>query len=295
MGREAPSQSEMTDRSCEGLFVFLLTQSSQTFSHTRLKSHLRRLIPSPSPSKHLRTPPTLDLFTRSSYLRPKPSSPPPISSPRLSSDLLPTVNVWTHTATVTPDLEHREFIKELKQLHKAHDDKELFGMAVTTQPKDETAVKLNELNEKRRDKPKFEKEIDCCLVTSTSDQAHECALKVESCEEAMSDTGIMVRRKRKASIQKGKGQNGNKGSENKGRTKVISSDSKKIAKMRKQKLLKKLITQMIFQVVVWMEMTWEMEVLCGTYFRGMILLNSRNISKNTSKSLGIYFVDQWSR
>ncbi|CAI9263609.1 unnamed protein product [Lactuca saligna] len=166
------------------------------------------------------------------------------------------VNVRTHTATVTPELEHREFIKELKQLHKAQDDKELFGMVVKTQPKDAATVKLNELKEKRRYKPESEKETDSCLVTSTSDQAHECALKVESCEEAMSDTGRIVGRKRKASMQKDEGQNGNKGSENKSRKKVV----------------------------VWIEMIWEMEVLCGAYFGGKIRLNSRNISKKTSKS-----------
>ena len=60
------------------------------------------------------------------------------------------VNVRTHTTTVIPELKHHEFIKELKQLHKVQDDKELFGMVVKTQPKDVTTVKLNELKEKRR-------------------------------------------------------------------------------------------------------------------------------------------------
>nr|KAJ0203442.1 hypothetical protein LSAT_V11C500244710 [Lactuca sativa] len=53
------------------------------------------------------------------------------------------VNVRTHTTTVIPELKHHEFIKELKQLHKVQDDKELFGMVVKTQPKDVTTLVLD--------------------------------------------------------------------------------------------------------------------------------------------------------
>ncbi|KAL7599343.1 hypothetical protein Lser_V15G23172 [Lactuca serriola] len=174
---------------------------------------------------------------------------------KLHCDMSDAVNVLTHTADVTPDLEHRKLIKELKKLHKAQDDKELFGLAVRTQPDVDntkaTTEKLNKLKEKRRrlvkklaeskvgkntsddnveetsdhvnsgGKRKSGHETDSCLGTSTSDQSDECALKVESCEEAVSDTG-----KRKASMKKDEGQSGNKGSKKRGRKEVISSDSK---------------------------------------------------------------------
>ncbi|CAH1427080.1 unnamed protein product [Lactuca virosa] len=93
---------------------------------------------------------------------------------KLHCDKCDVVNVLTHTATVTPALEHRKLIKELKQLHKAQDAKELFGLVVKTQPDVDntkaTTDKLNKLKEKRsRSKRKRGHETGSCVDGSDSD------------------------------------------------------------------------------------------------------------------------------
>nr|KAJ0204614.1 hypothetical protein LSAT_V11C500254190 [Lactuca sativa] len=120
------------------------------------------------------------------------------------------VNVLTHTATVTLDSEHCKKINVLKKLHKVQDQKELYA--------DNTKDAASEQG-----------------TPAIGDESDECTLEEESYE------GIdkKVKRKRKDSMKrvegpdgnkrnktkKVKGRNGNKQNTRNGRKKVISSDS----------------------------------------------------------------------
>ncbi|CAI9285198.1 unnamed protein product [Lactuca saligna] len=120
------------------------------------------------------------------------------------------VNVLTHTATVTLDSEHCKKINVLKKLHKVQDQKELYA--------DNTKDAASEQG-----------------TPAIGDESDECTLEEESYE------GIdkKVKRKRKDSMKrvegpdgnkrnkmkKVEGRNGNKQNTRNGRKKVISSDS----------------------------------------------------------------------
>ncbi|KAI3523952.1 hypothetical protein L1887_02488 [Cichorium endivia] len=153
---------------------------------------------------------------------------------KLHCDMSDAVNVLTHTATVTPDSDHCEKINKLKKLHKAQDEKELCGVVGKTQVdveqvglEEERAGPRNKFVEskvERKSKRKSGHGTDPCYVTTTSDQSDECVLKEESCEESASDCDKKVKGKRKASMKKAEGENGNKQSTRNNTKKAVSSD-----------------------------------------------------------------------
>ncbi|CAI9285203.1 unnamed protein product [Lactuca saligna] len=153
---------------------------------------------------------------------------------KLHCDMSDAVNVLTHTATVTPTPEHREKINKLKQQHKAQDQRELFGWV----GKDITSQKGTLGNDCLESKVERKVERKLCddNVEETRDHVYTrrkfksvngtgpCYVTTNCDQSSDSDSDRKVRR-RKTSIKKVEGQNGNKGSKRKGRKQVISSDS----------------------------------------------------------------------
>ncbi|KAI3790729.1 hypothetical protein L2E82_03988 [Cichorium intybus] len=144
---------------------------------------------------------------------------------KLHCDMSDAVNVLTHTATVTPKPEHLKEIDELKQRHKAQDDRELFGQQVVERNVCDINVEETSDRVNTKHKRKSGHETDSSLVTTTGGQSDEYALKEKSCEEAESDIDMKDKQKRKASMKDVNGKNGDKGSKGKGRKKTIISDS----------------------------------------------------------------------
>ncbi|XP_023749344.1 lysine-specific demethylase JMJ26 isoform X1 [Lactuca sativa] len=180
---------------------------------------------------------------------------------KLHCDMSDAVNVLTHTATVTPEPENHEKINQLKQRHKAQDERELFrlvgkkhqdvddmkdataevvvGLKKRGRPfkkiieskveKNTSDVNMGETSARvyacvySRRKRKSGDETDSCLVTSTSDQADESALKEDRCEGPKSKTDEKDKRKRKDSTKKVEGQNGNRRSTRNCRKQVKAS------------------------------------------------------------------------
>ncbi|CAH1428998.1 unnamed protein product [Lactuca virosa] len=158
---------------------------------------------------------------------------------KLHCDMSDAVNVLTHTATVTPNSEHRNSIERLKRQHKAQDERELFGLVGKTQPdvdnlEDVTSRKGMLGNDCLESK--VERKLCDDNVGETSDHVYTrrkfksvngtgpCYVTTNCDQSDESDSDRKVRR-RKASTKKVDGQNGNKGSKRKGRKQVISSDS----------------------------------------------------------------------
>ncbi|XP_023749323.2 lysine-specific demethylase JMJ26 isoform X2 [Lactuca sativa] len=158
---------------------------------------------------------------------------------KLHCDMSDAVNVLTHTATVTPNSEHRNSIERLKRQHKAQDQRELFGQVGKTQRdvdnmKDFTSQKGTLGNDCLESK--VERKLCDDNVEETSGHVYTrrkfksvngtgpCYVTTNCDQSSDSDRDRKLRR-RNASIKKVEGQNGNKGSKRKGRKQVISSDS----------------------------------------------------------------------
>ena len=176
------------------------------------------------------------------------------------------VNVLTHTATVTLDSEHFKRINVLKKLHNAQDQKELY----VDNTKDATSEQV---------------------VGSKKQEGHKLLV--------INQNHIYWRRKavKELSLTLIKNIRGRERVQIKElRDQMDINERKRSARnMWYLLIVKKVITRMILQVLVWLDLIWEMEVLCWTYLGGKILLNSKNISKNISESLDIPSVFHCSR